>query len=68
MIQEEVEASDGLMLFNINDMLACRKKLCKEVNEMYGTNWSVDIAEELKPKGGLDNEKESQSDRIVEDK
>lgn len=67
MIQEEVEASDGLMLFNINDMLACRKKLCEDVNKMYGTNWYVDITDELKPKGGFDNEKETQSNAVAKD-
>lgn len=56
MIQEEVEASDGLMLFNINDMLRCRQKLAEEVNEKYGTNWTVDMSEELKQKGIKDNE------------
>ena len=64
MIQEEVEASDGLMLFNINDMLECRKRLCEDVNRMYGTNWSVDITDELKPKEV--NNEESKPDNSME--
>lgn len=65
MIQEEVEASNGLMLFNLNDMLNCRKLLAEEVNTKYGTNWTVDISEELKvvPEdlerdAGVENEEE----------
>ena len=64
MIQEEVEASDGLMLFNINDMLECRKRLCEDVNRMYGTNWRVDITDELKPKEV--NDEESKPDNSIE--
>ena len=66
MIQEEVEASDSLMLFNINDMLECRKTLCKEVNEFYGTNWSVDITDELKQKEVGADEKEGRPDNTLE--
>lgn len=44
---EEVKASKGLTLFNINDMLRCRETLCGEVNKRYGTNWSVRISPEL---------------------
>lgn len=67
MIREEVEASDGLMLFNLNDMLRCRQILADEVNEMYGTNWSVDIAEELKEKE-VNSDEEDKSSNSMEKK
>jgi len=48
MIVEEVEANDPMLLLNINDMLNERKKGCEKINKLFGTNWSVDIAEELR--------------------
>lgn len=48
MIQEEVQANDAMLLLNIADMLEQRQKACEEVNRLYGTNWSVDIADEIK--------------------
>lgn len=48
MIEEEVAANDSMLLLNLNDMLATRQKGCEAVNELFGTNWSVDVAEELK--------------------
>ena len=56
MIEEEVTSNDSMLLFNINDMLRCRQNLCEEVNKMYGTNWTVDLSDELKQKGVLDDE------------
>lgn len=46
-VQAEVEADTSLLLLNLADMLKCRKEACTEVNEMFGTNWSVHIAEEI---------------------
>ena len=48
MIEEEVAANDSMLLLNLNDMLAARQKGCEAVNSLFGTNWSVDVAEELK--------------------
>ena len=48
MISEEVNANDSMLLLNINDMLEQRKIGCEKVNKMFGTNWSVDICDELK--------------------
>ena len=46
-VQSEVEADTSLLLLNLSDMLDCRKKACEEVNDMFGTNWSVHVAEEI---------------------
>lgn len=46
-VQAEVEADTSLLLLNLADMLKCRKEACTKVNEMFGTNWSVHIAEEI---------------------
>lgn len=46
-VQAEVEADTSLLLLNLSDMLDCRKKACEEVNDMFGTNWFVHVAEEI---------------------
>lgn len=46
-IQAEVEADTSLLLLNLSDMLKMREIGAKEVNEMFGTNWTVHIAEEI---------------------
>lgn len=46
-VQAEVEADTSLLLLNLSDMLDCRKKACEEVNDMFGTSWSVHVAEEI---------------------
>ena len=47
MITPEITANDGLLQLNISDMLNERKLGCGRVNAMYGTNWSVRLADEL---------------------
>ena len=46
-IQAEVEADTSLLLLNLSDMLKQRENGAELVNEMFGTNWSVHIAEEI---------------------
>ena len=46
-VEAEVEADTSLLLLNLSDMIACREKGAEAVNDMYGTNWSVHIAEEI---------------------
>lgn len=48
MIDAEVNANDSMLLLNLSDMLTERQLGAELVNSMYGTNWSVDIADELK--------------------
>ena len=43
----EVEADTSLLLLNLSDMIESRKKGADKVNKMFGTNWSVHIAEEI---------------------
>lgn len=62
MVVEEVKGNDAMLLLNISDMLDARQKACEKINEKFGVNWSVDIAEELKydetPEGGEGNGKD----------
>lgn len=46
-VEAEVEADTSLLLLNLSDMISCRQKGAEAVNDMYGTNWSVHIAEEI---------------------
>ena len=36
-----------MLLLNLSDMIASREKGAKEVNKMFGTNWTVHVAEEI---------------------
>lgn len=42
-ISAELDTGLQRALFNVEDMLACRKEMCDKVNAMFGTNWSVDL-------------------------
>lgn len=46
-VQAEVEADTSLLLLNLSDMIDSRKRACEKVNKMFGTNWSVHVAEEI---------------------
>ena len=46
-VQAEVEADTSLLLLNLSDMIKCREDGCDKVNNLYGTNWSVHVAEEI---------------------
>ena len=46
-VEAEVEADTSLLLLNLADMIKCRQAGAEAVNDMYGTNWSVHIAEEI---------------------
>lgn len=52
----EVEADTSMLLLNITDMLESRKKGAEAVNNMFNTNWSVKLADEINY--NLDNESE----------
>lgn len=46
-VMAEVEADTSLLLLNLSDMLKQREEACEKVNAMFGTNWSVHVAEEI---------------------
>lgn len=46
-VMAEVEADTSLLLLNLSDMLKQREDACEQVNKMFGTNWSVHVAEEI---------------------
>lgn len=46
-VEAEVEADTSLLLLNLADMIDAREKGAEEVNKLFGTNWTVHIAEEI---------------------
>ena len=46
-IDAEVRSNDSLLLLNIKDMLEYRKRGCEAVNELFGTDWSVKVSDEI---------------------
>lgn len=46
-IDAEVRSNDSLLLLNIKDMVDYRKRGCEAVNDLYGTNWSVKVSDEI---------------------
>lgn len=56
----EIDGDTSMLLLNVSDMIRQREKAAEEVNKLYGTNWSVHIAEEI------DYEKENQAEMIEE--
>lgn len=62
-VQAEVEADTSLLLLNLSDMLKAREIGAEKVNNMFGTNWTVHIAEEIDY--GSENER-TQFDTMTE--
>lgn len=46
-VMAEVEADTSLLLLNLSDMIDSRERGADEVNNLFNTNWSVHIAEEI---------------------
>lgn len=58
----EVEADTSMLLLNITDMLESRKRGADAVNNMFNTNWSVKLADEINY--NLNNESEVAADEV----
>lgn len=58
----EVEADTSMLLLNITDMLESRKRGADAVNNMFNTNWSVKLADEINY--NLDDEREVATDEV----
>ena len=46
-VVDEVTSDTSMLLYNISDMIEERKRGCERVNEMFGTNWSVRLSDEI---------------------
>lgn len=63
MIQEEIQANDSMVLLNISDMLESRKRGCEMVNNLFGTNWTVEKVSILEYKEDGENEQTNDLER-----
>lgn len=65
-VDSEVTSDNALLQLNIHDMLECRKKGVEKVNNLFGTNITVELSPEIKNsfemKGSEDNAKNSKAD------
>lgn len=68
-VVDEITSDQSFLLLNISDMLEQRKLGCDRVNALFGTNWSVDIAPEIKlimeKKEGEEDENTDNSEEAV---
>lgn len=60
-IVEEVNSDSSMLLYNVSDMLYEREQACKRINEMFGTNWSVRLSDEI------DYNEENDPEEVKED-
>lgn len=60
----EVEADTSMLLLNITDMLESRKRGADAVNNMFNTNWSVKLADEINYNTDSNNESEVATDEV----
>lgn len=54
--EEEIESNDQMLLISMDDMLKSRKEGIEKVNNMFGTNITVNINDKFIVKGVNDNE------------
>ena len=55
MITGEVESTSDLLNLNLAEMLECREKMCKDINELFGTNASVKSHVDLNGNGVVED-------------
>lgn len=46
-VVDEITSDSSMLLYNVSDMIKCRECAVEKINEMYGTNWSVRISDEI---------------------
>lgn len=57
----EIDGDTSMLLLNISDMIKQRKEACGLINDLYGVNWSVHIAEEI------DYTEENEPEEVTDD-
>ena len=46
-VVDEITSDSSMLLYNVSDMIKCRERAVDKINEMFGTNWSVRISDEI---------------------
>ena len=63
-IVDEVTSDTSMLLYNVSDMLNERKLACDRVNDMFGTNWSVRLSDEIQYNDQNEPEQEVITDAV----
>lgn len=46
-VVDEITSDTSMLLYNVSDMIKCRKDACEKINNLFGTNWSVRLSDEI---------------------
>ena len=46
-VVDEITSDSSMLLYNVSDMIKCRRIACDKINNLFGTNWSVRISDEI---------------------
>lgn len=46
-VVDEITSDTSMLLYNVSDMIKCRKDACEKINDLFGTNWSVKLSDEI---------------------
>ena len=46
-VVDEITSDTSMLLYNVSDMINCRKDACEKINNLFGTNWSVRLSDEI---------------------
>ena len=60
LITDEAEGSGPMLLLNIKDMLSMREKMCEDINNVFGTNISVQCHIDIDADGTLEHTAEAE--------
>lgn len=67
MVVDEVNANAQMLLFNVADMLDCRKQAVEKINALYGTNITVELSDEYNVLKNASNISDTSNERGVND-
>lgn len=60
-VVDEVTSDTSMLLYNVSDMIKCRKDACDKINNLFGTSWSVRLSDEI------DYSDENQPDELTQE-
>ena len=46
-VVDEITSDTSMLLYNVSDMINCRKKAAEKINDLFGTNWTVRLSDEI---------------------
>ena len=46
-VVDEITADTSMLLYNVSDMINCRQRAAEKINDLFGTNWSVRLSDEI---------------------